>query len=166
MEQNEINIEKQELMERIKDDCNSKLNLSKWLSGFCLGIFVVELVWKLINGTVIEDLTTLLVILLLTVINIINYIYLRSVEPVEDAKEILHQYNKATYSGLIAILVFAVIQAIRLGMEHNYMLIGKAAAAIAVVVLFGWMFGGFKNKEIARLSKLVKHEDEKNEASM
>ena len=88
------------------------------------------------------------------------------VEPVEDAKEILRQYNKATYSGLIAILVFAVIQAIRLGMEHNYMLIGKAAAAIAVVVLFGWMFGGFKNKEIARLSKLVKHEDEKNEASM
>ena len=166
MEQNEINIEKQELVKRIKDDCNSKLKLSKGLSGFCLGIFVVELVWKLINGTVIEDLTTLLVILLLTVINIINYIYLRSVEPVDDAKEILRQYNKATYRGVIAILAFVVIQAIRLGMEHNYMLIGKAAAAIAVVVLVGWMLGGLENKEIARLRKLVKLEDEKSEASV
>ena len=86
MEQNEINIEKQELVKRIKDDCNSKLNLSKWLSGFCLGIFVVELVWKLINGTVIEDLTTLLVILLLTVINII---------PVGGIKKLIKRCSKS-----------------------------------------------------------------------
>lgn len=163
MEQNEINIEKQELVKRIKDDCHSKLDLNRWLCGFGLLTFIGVLVWKMINGTVIEDLTTLLMILLLTAIIIINYIYRKSVEPIEDAKELLRQYDKATYSSLIAILVFAAIQAIRLALEHNYLLIGKAAAVIAIVILFGWMFGGFKNKEIDRLSKLVGRENEKSD---
>lgn len=157
---------RQELVKRIKDDCHSKLDLSRWICGFALGMFVVELVWKQINGTVIEDLTTLLVMLLLTVIILINYIYMRSVESVDDAKELLHQYDKATYSSLIAVLIFVVIQAIRLVMEHNYLLIGKAAVAIAIVSLAGWMFGGFNNKEINHLRKLVKQEDEKSEASV
>lgn len=157
---------RQELVKRIKDDCHSKLGLSRWICGFALGMFVVELVWKQINGTVIEDFTTLLVMLLLTVIILINYIYMRSVESIDDAKELLRQYDKATYSSLIAVLIFVVIQAIRLVMEHNYLLIGKAAAAIAIVSLVGWMFGGFANKEIDRLRKLVKQEDEKSEAGV
>jgi len=166
MEQNEINIEKRELVKRIKDDYHSKLNLNKWLCGFDLSVFVVELVWKLINGTIIEDLTTLLVIMLLTAIILINYIYIKSVEPIEDAKELLHLYDKATYKGIIAILIFAAIQAIRLALEHNYFLIVKAAIAIAIAFLFGLIFSGFQNKEIDRLRKLVKQEDEKNEASV
>ena len=91
---------------------------------------------------------------------------MRSVESIGDAKKLLRQYDKATYSSLIAILIFAVIQAIRLGLELNYLLIGKAAAAIAIVSLVGWMFGGFGNKEINRLRKLVKQEDEKSEAGV
>lgn len=166
MEQHEINIEKQELVKRIKDDYHSKLNLNRWLCGFGLTVFVVELVWKLINGTIIEDLTTLLVILLLTAIITINYIYIKSVEPIEDAKELLHQYDKATYSGIIAILIFAAIQAIRLALEHNYLLIGKAAVVMAIVFVLGLIFSGFSNKEIDRLRKLVKQEDKKNEASV
>lgn len=180
MEQEQMNIDRsgtadnqaaiedrrQELVKRIKDDCHSKLDLSRWICGFALGMFIVELVWKQIDGTLIEDLTTLLVMLLLTVIIIINYIYMRSVESIGDAKELLRQYDKATYSSLIAILIFAVIQAIRLGLEHNYLLIGKAAAAIAIVCLVGWMFGGFNNKEINRLRKLVKQENEKSGADI
>lgn len=166
MEQHEINIEKQELVKRIKDDYHSKLNLNRWLCGFGLTVFVVELVWKLINGTIIEDLTTLLVILLLTAIITINYIYIKSVEPIEDAKELLHQYDKATYSGIIAILIFAAIQAIRLALEHNYLLIGKAAAVMAIVFVLGLIFSGFSNKEIDRLRELVKQENEKSEASV
>ena len=152
---------RQELVKRIKDDCHSKLDLSRWICGFALGMFVVELVWKQIDGTLIKDLTTLLVMLLLTVIIIINYIYMRSVESIGDAKELLRQYDKATYSGIIAILIFAAIQAIRLALEHNYLLIGKAAAVIAIAFLFGLIFSGFQNKEIDRLRKLVKQEDEK-----
>ena len=166
MEQHEINIEKQELVKRIKDDYHSKLNLNRWLCGFGLTMFVVELVWKLINGTIIEDLTTLLVILLLTAIITINYIYIKSVEPIEDAKELLHQYDKATYSGIIAILIFAAIQAIRLALEHNYLLIGKAAVVMAIVFVLGLIFSGFSNKEIDRLRELVKQENEKSEASV
>ena len=166
MEQHEINIEKQELVKRIKDDYHSKLNLNRWLCGFGLTVFVVELVWKLINGTIIEDLTTLLVILLLTAIITINYIYIKSVEPIEDAKELLHQYDKATYSGIIAILIFAAIQAIRLALEHNYLLIGKAAVVMAIVFVLGLIFSGFSNKEIDRLRELVKQENEKSEASV
>lgn len=166
MEQNEINIKKRELVKRIKDDYRSKLNLNKWLCGLGLGVFVVELAWKVINGTVIEDLTTLLVILLLTAIILINYIYIKSVEPIEDAKKLLRQYDKATYSGIIAILIFAAIQAIRLALEHNYLLIGKAAAVIAITVLFGLIFSRFQNKEIDRLRKLVKQENKKSEANV
>ena len=92
---------RQELVKRIKDDCHSKLDLSRWICGFALGMFVMELVWKQIDGTLIKDLTTLLVMLLLTVIIIINYIYMRSVESIDDAKELLRQYDKATYSSSI-----------------------------------------------------------------
>jgi len=37
----------------------------------------------------------------------------------------------------------------------------KAAIAIAIAFLFGLIFSGFQNKEIDRLRKLVKQEDEK-----
>lgn len=99
--------------------------------------------------------------MLLTAIILINYIYIKSVEPIEDAKELLHLYDNATYKGIIAILIFAAIQAIRLALEHNYLLIVKAAIAIAIAFLFGLIFSGFQNKEIDRLRKLVKQEDEK-----
>ena len=37
---------RQELVKRIKDDCHSKLDLSRWICGFALGMFVVELAQK------------------------------------------------------------------------------------------------------------------------
>ena len=167
MEQNEINIEKQELMERIKEKCCIDEITYKWLT-IALAIasvvlFGVILMW----GTLRNDIYIVAITLFLCATDYFAIKYSKIIQPITDAKELLHQYDKKERTNnYIGICFFVIIFSNLVFFRHDYLQAGILFGILAIVLLLIWIIGGYKNTDVERLRELVKQEDEKNEASV
>ena len=167
MEQNKIDIEKQELMERIKEKCCVDIKFYKWATIALAIASVVMFCAILIWGTVRDDLYSVLLLLFLNATDYLSFKYSKIIEPITDARELLRQYDKKERaSNVIGICFFVCLFAFLMLSRQDYLFAGIVFGILAVVLLVIWIFGGFKNKDVERLRWLVEHEDEKSEASV
>ena len=167
MEQNEINIEKQELMERIKEKCCIDEITYKWLTIALAIASVVLLGVILMWGTLRNDFYVVLLMLFFCATDYFAIKYSKIIQPITDAKELLRQYDKKEKtSHLLSICFFVIFFAFLVFFRHEYLFAGIIFGILAIALLLIRIFGGYKNKDVERLRELVEQEDEKSEASV
>lgn len=153
MEQNEINNEKQELMERIKDKCCLDRNVYKWVF-IILGILViVYAIIAFMRGTQVTASDILLVFWSLLML----ILWRRGVTMahITDARELLSCYDK--YEG-ISWVCFALLIVSSLVIDFDYLLAVCLAVFIVILILALRRFGWLQDENIKRLKELVKEE--------
>ena len=167
MEQKNIKIEKEELIERIKDTYES----NKWGIKVLMSISVIWLLFVvgdvLTGGNLLDWASSSIVLPLLCFLSWLNYRFYNRIEPVEDARELLAHYKHYEWKQAV-LFSFLMIFFIAYIVYDKY---GNNAAIIAGIIcvvlsLICWFAGGFTDKNIKRLRKLVAQEDEKSKANV
>ena len=167
MEQNKTDIEKQVLMERIKEKCCVDIHFYKWGTVALAIASVVMFGAILMLGTVRDDFYLVLLPLFLSATDYLSLKYSKIIEPITDARELLRKFDKRErVSNVLGICFFICLFVLLVFLRQDYLFAGVVFGIIAVALLVIWIFGGFKNKDVERLRWLVEHEDEKSEASV
>lgn len=153
MEQNEINNEKQELIERIKDKCCLDRNVYKWVF-IILGILViVYAIIAFMRGTQVTASDILLVFWSLLML----ILWRRGVTMahITDARELLSCYDKYERMSWVC---FALLIILTLVIDFDYLLAVCLAVFIVILILVLRRFGWLQDENIKRLKELVKEE--------
>ena len=167
MKQESIKNEQEELIKRIKDSYET----SKW--GIKMFI-IITVIWLLCvigdgltGGNLREWASSSIVVPILCFLSWLNYRFYNKMEPVEDARELLAIYKRYEWQQAVLFSFFIIVFIAQILYDKH----GVNAAIIAVIIsvvlsLICWFAGGFTDRNIKRLRKLVAQEDEKNEVNV
>lgn len=164
MDQNELNKEKQELMERIKDKCCLDRNVYKWVFIILAILVVVYAIMALVRGTQVtaSGIVHKLVFVFWPLLMLILWRRGVAIARITDARELLSCYDK--YEG-ISWVCFALLITSCLVIDFDYVEAICIGAFVVILYLAIWRFGRLQDKNIKRLKELVK-EEEMNEAKV
>ena len=180
MEQNEINIEKQELMERIKEvyeNANWPKNKSLRIAESILVAFLpfVILFDKITEGAFgleqsIYLAFCILYAILLIAVDYRRFYWSKRVLHAETAQDLLEATDRDTRENKVCVSVMLVIIAAfvlsKLLINHEMMwAVIVAALAVALIALMIFVKPR-QGKDVKRLRELVKQDEEKSEASV
>ena len=126
-------------------------------------IWLLSVVGDVLSGGNLRDWGSSSIVLPpLCLLSWLNCRFYNKIEPVEDARELLAHYKPYEWQQAV-IFAFIFIAFIATIVYEKY---GNNAAIVAVIIcvvlsLICWFAGGFTDKNIKRLRKLVAQEDEK-----
>ena len=154
MDQNELNKEKQELMERIKDKCCLDRNVYKWVFIILSVLVIVYAITTLVRAKQITASGFLFVYWTLWMM----FLWRRGVAMVRitDAKELLSCYDKYER---ISWVYFALLIILALVIDFDYVLAVCLAVFIVILILALRGIGWLQDENIKRLKELVKEEE-------
>lgn len=164
MEQSELNKEKQELIERIKDKCCLDRNVYKWVFIILAILVVVYAIIALVRGTQVtaSGIVHKLVFVFWTLWMMLMWRRGVAMLHITDAKELLSCYDKYER---ISWVCFAVLIILTLVIDFDYLLGACLAVFIVILILSLRRIGWLQDENIERLKKLVK-EEETNETNV
>lgn len=180
MEQNEINIEKQELMERIKEVYENAIwPKNKWrriAQTIFLAFFPFVILYdKITEGTFGLEQSIYLAFciiyaILLIAVDYRRFYWSKRVLHAETAQDLLEATDRDTRENKVCVSVMLVIIAAfvlsKLLINHEMMwAVIVAALAVALIALMIFVKPR-QGKDINRLRELVKQDEEKSEASV
>ena len=163
MEQELINNEMQDLIERIKIKNTSYKRTNKWSFIFCFFVSVLLVLLVFIRRGLPNSEVTSLFAAAFPMWAVLYFVRWRNAEKVEritDPRELLSHFDSQRRIEWGLLVVFFVILAgvIYYCMGYTTALVSVAVVVLILVVL--WFCGVTRDRDVERLSKIVKRENE------